>query len=137
MRDLKNLLTPDDRDIINATSGSSWIPKKPREVLLPYVSEEEIKNEEQDELDKRREKAEEVYSGYTDIIKQCKALETTIEERCKNVSASLSSSDKSVKDAMKRVFGTGEKTEITFEQYKACVKALAAINNDLPQPGDK
>lgn len=128
MRDLSKLLNPDDQDVLNASSGINWIPKEGENVLLPYVEE----SEEEDTLSSRRKKTEEVITKYREIIDKCSALEAQIENRCKNVKITLSKQNNMrVVEAMGRVFGI-DTSEITFEQYKQCIKALADINNQLP-----
>jgi DNA polymerase II large subunit len=133
MRDLKTLLHPDDAMILNATQSVNWVPKDPASVLLPYV--EENPKDDITSLEYRRKKAKEVMDGYSNIIEECKKMEATIEDRCKNTVIELS--DKTnlrVMEALTRVFGVKTST-ITFEQYKQCIKALAEINNQLPTPG--
>ena len=136
MRNLKQLLSPDDRDIINSNTEVSWVPKKPREVLLPYIPEST--DVEESELDQRLKIAQEVLSGYQDIITECKELESTIENRCKNISVSLNKQQNLyAMQAMARIFGQGLQEIITFDHYKACIKALADLNNQIPKPEDK
>jgi hypothetical protein len=130
MSDLSKLLNPDDQEVLDATGGTSWVPKNPREVLLPYASEETPK--ELQDIDRRREKAKKVMDEYGKIIDECKRLEARIEQRCKNVKVKLNPAQHlRVMQAMGRAFGQGLQTEITFEQYKVCIKELAKINNEV------
>lgn len=138
MRNIKDILNPNDQDFLNSSRESSWIPKEPKEVLLPYQTAEENFKEEENDIDQRRGKAIKIYNGYSKLIKECEVLEQNIEDQCKTVSVSLDPSNgQRVKEAMARVFGQGLPNSISFDQYKACIKALAAINNNLPNPGDK
>lgn len=132
MRDLKQLLNPDDQDLLSAIPGTSWVPKEPSQVLLPYKEEEDV---DRDSLDYRREKSKEVVDGYSKIINQCKDLEAIIESRCKDVKIPLERKNNlTAITAMTRVFGPNT-IEITFEHYKKCIEALAEINNQMPKPG--
>lgn len=136
MRDLKSLLTPDDFDTVNATADISWLPKEPKEILLPYIPNST--DVEDSKLDQQRKKTKEVLDGYTNIINSCKQVEAQIEERCKQVKVPLSRKKSlRVVEAMARIFGQGEQETISFDQYKACIKALAKINNQIPKPEDK
>ena len=132
MTDLKKILNPDDVETINATGGTSWVPKEPRKVLLPYKAETTV--EEVLDVDKRRQKAKDVVDGYNQLGEECRRLEAEIEERCKDVKITLNRSKHlRVMEAMGRVFGQGLKTEITFEEYKICIQELARLNNQLPE----
>lgn len=136
MRNLKSLLSPNDSEALNASKDISWVPKKPREVLLPYVPNST--DIEESEIDQQRKKAKQVLDEYENIITECKKLEAQIEERCKSVTAPLSKKNNlRVMEAMARVFGQGQQETISFDQYKNCIKALAALNNQLPKPEDK
>lgn len=133
--DIKKLLNPEDQELLQETAGVSWVPKNPRELLLPYMSD--TQNEEEEGIDKNRQKAKEVVDGYTKIIEDCKRLEGEIEQRCKNVKVTLNRGQHlPVIEAVARVFGLGEVEEVTFEMYKICVKELAKIANNtgVPKP---
>ena len=136
MTNLKQLLSADDRDILNASADISWIPKDPKKVLLPYVTNTTAIEE--SELDQKKAKVKEVLDGYDDIIKECKILESKIKGRCKAVSAPISKQyNLRVLEAMRRVFGPGDYESITFEHYEACIRALAIASNQVPRPEDK
>lgn len=128
MPNLKKMLNPGDASIIDATTTINWIPKDPAEVILPYTDKLD-KDPETSEVEERIEWTKEVLDKYTDLGNKCKELEAQIEDRCKAVKTTLNTStDKRVIEAMGRVFGV-ETEEITFEQYKICIKELAKINN--------
>lgn len=132
--DLKRLLNPDDVSLLQENAGVSWVPKEPREVLLPYMSATP-NTEEKSNIEIRREKAKEVVDGYTNIIEQCKKTEAEIEERCKDVTVPLNRGQHlRVIEALGRIFGLGQLEEITFEMYKICMRELAAIGNDTGAP---
>jgi hypothetical protein len=132
MVDLKKILNPDDRDVIDATGGTNWVPKEPRKALLPYKVETTV--EEVLDVDKRREKAKQVVDGYNVIAEECRRVEAELEERCKSVEITLSKGKHlRVMEALGRVFGQGLQTKITFEQYKLCIQELTRINNQLPE----
>lgn len=137
MADLSKLLTPDDKQIIDATGANNWVPPDPREILVPYLPDKESKETKQG-IEGRREKAKQVLDGYADVIAKCKRLEAEIEERCKNVVVDITDpSYYPIRKAMARVFGPGEHKQITFQQYKRCVQELAKTNSNLPKPEDK
>lgn len=133
MSELKSALDPRDLRILDATAERSWLPKDPRELLLPYGSKETAE-EEESEIDLRRRKAKEVYDGYGDIIKKAKVLKDEIAEKCKDVKISLQPKTQSQTiAAVKRAFRT-DGTKITFAMYKAAVEKLAEIsNNAMPK----
>lgn len=134
--DIKTVLNPRDRGILDATSGTSWVPKEPREVLLPYI--EESPEEDREELDSRLEKAKEVYDGYGKIIERTKELRDEIADRCKNVVVTLDPSRHlRVIEAVRRVFGTDGR-QITFQMYQRVIEELSnTTSNSIPNPGDK
>jgi hypothetical protein len=134
--DLKTLLTPRDRHALDATSGSSWVPKEPREVLLPYIEKGPEKDD--TDLDSRRQKAKEVYDGYGKIIETCQELQDEIADRCKNVVVILDPSRHStIIDSVRRVFGTDGR-QITFQMYQRAIEELSAVTgNTIPTPGAK
>jgi hypothetical protein len=133
MSDLKTLLNPDDKDILNAAGAVTWVPKKPREVLLPYVKESSEETVERNSIEDRRRKSQEVIDGYSNIINECLRLEAEITERCKDVSVTLDKkTDLRVMEAMVRIFGQGE--VITFQHYQKCIEALADLNNSAATP---
>ena len=133
--DLTTMLRPKDRQILDQEGPVSWIPKEPRELLLPYVDENPPP--ERNSIDYRRQKAKEVYDGYGKIIEECKEIEDEITKQCKNVKIALDPHrNLRVMEAVKRVFGT-DGTEITFEMYQTCIKALGAVSGqNIPNPAD-
>jgi hypothetical protein len=134
--DLKTVLNPRDRFTLDATSGSSWVPKEPREVLLPYI--EKSPDQTEDDLDTRRTKAKEIYDGYGEIIEQTQELRKQIAERCKAVVVTLDPAKHgAVIAAVKRVFGTDGR-QITFQMYQRAISEMSALSaNNIPAPGDK
>jgi hypothetical protein len=132
--DLKTILSPRDQSILDATTGTSWVPKDPIEPLLPYVGQEATK--EKGGVEERREKAKEIFDQYGKVIENCKELEDEIVERCKNVVVTLDPSQHlRIIEAVQRVFGT-DGTQITFQMYQRCIKELAKVSGDsIPQPG--
>lgn len=137
MADLSKLLTPDDKQIIDATGANNWVPPDPREILVPYMPDKESKETKQG-IEGRRDKAKQVLDGYADIVAKCKRLEAEIEERCKNVVVDITDPNYyPVRKAMARVFGPGEHKQITFQQYKICVQELAKYSSNMPKPEDK
>ena len=134
MPDLKRMLNPNDASFLQENAGVSWVPKEPREILLPYMSATP-NEEEKSDIQTRREKAKEVVDGYTKIIEQCKRVEAEIEERCKDVTVPLNRGQHlRVIEALGRIFGLGQVEEITFEMYKICMRELAAISHDTGAP---
>jgi len=132
MVDIKKLLNPDDKQLLEENSGVSWVPKNPREVLLPYMSD--VPNEEAGDLESRRKKATEVIDGYTKIIEDCIELEAEIEDRCKTVKVPLNTGEHlNVIEAIGRVFGI-QAEEVTFEMYKVCIKELSEVANNTGAP---
>jgi len=136
-RDLKSVLSPKDKDILGGTTGTTWVPDDPREVLYPYIPVEESSFE-KNGLDDRRQKAQQVVDGYKKIEEECEELKAQISDRCKTVVIDLKAQDNlTVIDAVKRVFGTDGKT-ITFQMYQKCIEALNdRTNASLPEPTDK
>jgi len=133
MVDLKKLLNPDDNDLLNESAEISWVPKQPREVLLPYMTDTPL--EEDSDIENRRTKAKEVVDGYTKIIEESKRMEAEIEERCKDVKIPLNRGQHlRVIEALGRIFGIGQVEEITFDMYKTCIRELAKISNDTGAP---
>lgn len=134
---LQDLLKPRDRDILDAQAGTSWIPPDPKELILPYMEEDE--DVDRTSVEFRRKKAKEVYDGYGQIIKECEELAAEIEAQSKDVKVTLDPTRHlSIIKAIKRVFPGSDGTTITFEMYKKCVQALAKTSNDnIPQPGAK
>lgn len=137
MVDLNKLLRPDDREILEGTSGVSWVPKDPREVLLPYMTDvptpEDLKS-----VENRRRKAKEVMDGYSKIIAKCEKTRAEIEQRCKNVTVTLNPSQHlNIIEAIGRLFGI-ETNQITFDMYKQCIEKLAQMTADkVPKLGEK
>ena len=130
MVDIKNkqALDFDDLSALDAVSSVKWIPREPRELILPYTSTEE--ETEETEIDKKRRIAKEVYDGYTELSKKCAVLKQEIEDTCKTVEVTLDlSTQLNVSDAVKRVFGTnGQK--ITFTMYKKAIEKLNELSNN-------
>ena len=135
--DLTAMLRPGDRKILDDTPGVSWIPKDPRDLILPYLEEVE-EDPDKDSLESRRKKAKEVYDGYGKIIEQCKELEDEIEKQSKNVTVKLNPSNNlRIMEAVRRTFGT-DGTKITFQMYKTCVQALGEISGqNIPDLNNK
>lgn len=136
MPSLKKMLNPEDMSAIDATGATNWVPDDPAEVILPYAKQvaQEF-DQDKDQREERLERAKQIVDSYGNIIRQCRELEAEIESRCKAVKVPLNKdTNLRVIEAMGRVFGI-ETAEITFEQYKACLKALADINNAaVPDP---
>jgi len=133
MVDLKKTLNPNDMDVLSASGETSWIPKEPSKILLPYKTE--TTSDDALNVNKRRQKAKEVVDGYNVLGEECRRLEAEIEEKCKDVKITLNKSEHlNVIAALRRVFpNQPSKTEITFEEYKICIQELAKINNQLPE----
>ena len=124
-----------DRNFLGRTPNVSWIPKKPVDLLLPYM-EKEVS--ERSSVDTRRKKAGEIVEGYDKIIEECEKLENEISMRCKDVRVSIGSPNQlRAREACNRVFGCEDIQEITFEMYKMVIHALADRNNAaVPLPGE-
>ena len=135
MRDLKEMLSPRDRSILDAQTGNSWVPRDPREALLPYVGEDPIREE--NKVATQQDKAKEVYDGYGELIETCEELKGEIAERCKNVVVTLNPSEHlSIIKAVRRIFGT-DGTQITFQMYQKCVQEMAKLaDNSIPKPNE-
>ena len=130
MRDVKEVLNPRDTNMLNAKGNSSWVPKNPRELLLPYV--EEIQEEDRTNVESRRKKAKEIYDGYGTLINECKEIRETIAAYCKDVKVKIAANNLPLADAVKRVFGT-DGTEITFEMYNTAIYYINKIaKNNTP-----
>jgi hypothetical protein len=128
MVDIKRLLRPDDKDFINATGATNWVPPNPRDLLLPFIEEPEDLSD----IDKRRQKAKEVYDGYTKLIEECKETEAVVSDRCKDVIIELDESKHfPVIEAIERVFGF-RTTKITFQMYKKCLEEFTKIGSTFP-----
>ena len=136
MRDLKEILSPRDRSILDAQTGTSWVPRDPREVLLPYIVKDPAT--EDNDVDSRQKKAKEIYDGYGKLIQTCEELKKDIAKRCKNVVATLNPQQHlNIMDAVKRIFGT-DGTQITFQMYQKCVQEMAKQADDsIPKPGEQ
>ena len=136
MVDIKRMLDPNDIGILSETGDISWVPKEPRELLVPYV-DQEAADKEKSSIEKRRDKAKKVVDEYTKIINNCKLAEAVIEERCKDVKIPLNRAQHlRVMESLARIFGLGEVQEITFEMYKICIKELAKFANNTGAPHD-
>jgi hypothetical protein len=137
MVDLNKLLHPEDRELMEGQTGVSWVPKEPREVLLPYMSDI-TPEEDRKSVESRRKKAKEVMDGYSKIIAKCASTRAEIEQRCKNVTVKINSSQHlNVIEAIGRLFGI-ETNEITFEMYKQCIEILAQMSaENVPTLGGK
>jgi hypothetical protein len=128
MVDIKRLLRPDDKDFINATAATNWVPPNPRELLTPYMEE----REDLSDVEKRRTKAKEIYDGYSKLIEDCKEAEAVIVERCKDVVVELDESKHfHIIEAIGRVFGI-KTTKITFQMYQRCLEELTKIGSSFP-----
>jgi len=133
MLDLKKTLSPQDVNSLGAQAGVTWVPKDPREMLLPYMSD--VPNDGEQTEDKIRAKAKEVIDGYNTIIKDCERLEATIAERSKDVKVPLTrEKDLRVIEALARIFGLGEVEEITFQMYQVCIRELSLLTNNTGAP---
>lgn len=127
MSDIESILNPRDIKALDATTQNNWIPKEPRELLLPYMDQNPL--EEESDIDKRRKKAKEVYDGYGELIQSSRKLKEEIANTCKDVSITLKpSSEKAAMDAVKRVFGT-DGTKITFQMYRTAIEKLSDLSN--------
>jgi len=135
--DLKRMLKPRDRGILDAQAGTNWIPKNPRELILPYMQED--KEVDRNSIDSRRKKAKEIYDGYGKMIEDCKELEQEIETQCKEVKVTLNpDTHLRVIEAIQRIFPGSDGKIVTFDMYKKCIKALAATGNaNIPTPNNK
>lgn len=124
-----------DRSLLESDSSIKWIPPNPEELLLPYVDQTQLTDEEKTDLEKRRAKGKEVYEQYSNIISECKELENQISDRCKKVSVEIKDRNQlNVLEALGRVFGFGV-NKITFDMYKQCIQELEKINqNNVPSP---
>ncbi len=131
---LKDMLKPRDRGILDAQAGTNWVPPDPRELLLPYI--EKDTEVDRSSIEFRRQKAKEVYDGYGKIIEECEVLEAEIEAQSKNVSVTLNPhTHLRVIEAVRRVFPGMDGQTVTFEMYKKCVQALAQTSNEnIPKP---
>jgi hypothetical protein len=124
MPKLVSMLRPQDRKIIDDVAEVNWVPKDPKELLLPYVDYSDKSNLDRSSLEFRRQKAKEVYDGYGKIIEECKEMEAEIESQCKNVIVTLNpATHLRIMESVRRVFGT-DGAQITFEMYKQCVQKL-------------
>jgi hypothetical protein len=129
MVDINRLLNPDDVEILAGPESINWIPERPRDVILPYI-EKSKKEDDPKGIETRRTQAKEVIDGYGRIIEKCKQMESTIEQRCKNVSVTLNKSEHlRVIDAIGRLFGV-ESEIITFEMYKQCIQRIEELTAD-------
>lgn len=134
MPDLSAMLNPRDRRIIDDSPATNWVPREPRELLLPYMNRD-TSAVDRTSVEFRRQKAKEVYDGYGKIIEKCKQMEDEIEAQCKNCTITLVP-DKHLRimEAVKRVFGT-DGTQVTFAMYKAAVQAFSALSKqNIPNP---
>jgi len=134
MPDLSAMLNPRDRRIIDDSPATNWIPKDPRDLLLPFINEDTTPTD-RASVEFRRKKAKEVYDGYGEIIQRCTQMEEEIEAQCKNVVVTLiPSKHLRIMEAIKRVFGT-DGTKMTFAMYKAAVRAFSEISKkNIPDP---
>lgn len=136
-QNLKKLVSPKDHAILDATATASWVPQKPQELLLPYISQD-TETPKDNSIDARRAKAKTIYDNYGKIIEQCEQLREQISDRCKAVEVTLDpSTHLRVIESVRRVFGT-DGTKITFQMYQRCIEELAKEStNEIPQPGGK
>ncbi len=132
--DLIEILSPRDKNILDATTGTTWVPNDPAEVLLPYV-DESVQDPEKNSTEDRRNKAQQIYDDYGKLSERCEEMKEEIANRCKNVTVDLKSSNNlAVMEAVKRVFGT-DGTKITFQMYQRCIDELAKrSNSSIPTP---
>lgn len=132
--DLKDILSPRDKNILDATTGTTWVPNDPAEVLLPYV-DESVQEPEKNSTEDRRKKAQQIYDDYGKLSERCEEMKEEIANRCKNVTVDIKSSNNlAVIEAVKRVFGT-DGTKITFQMYQRCIDELAKrSNSSIPTP---
>lgn len=129
MRDKTRYFSEKDRQLLEATSKSTWTPEDPRSLLLPYMQEEEPTEE--TDLEKRLRKSQEVLGGYQRLEAKCKETLSEITERCKKVSIPIDQKkDRAVLDAARRIFKR-DVEEITFEMYKQLVHAIAEDGNNV------
>ena len=133
MRDIKSALNPNDIKKIDATAQQNWIPKEPRELLYSYLEEEDA--EASTELDKRRDKANQVYDGYNELAKKANELKQKIALDSKDIKITLNpSNNNSVITAVRRVFGTDGK-QITFQMYQEAIATLSKLSKQgIPTP---
>lgn len=125
----RNNFSERDRNILEATSESTWVPPNPRDLLLPYIEKEDTVQGET-ELERRQRKTIEVMDGYNKIIQDCQEARAKIVERCKNVSVPIDEiNNPAVLEAVRRLFRKDAK-EITFDMYVQVVHALAEVGND-------
>jgi len=133
-QNIKKALNPRDHFILDATANSSWVPKKPVDLLLPYIDEKS--EEENNDIKVRKRKAKEIFDGYGKIIEKTKEIKEEIAARCKNVAITLDPSRSlRVIEAVQRVFG-GDGRQITFQMYQRCIEELAK-SDPIPKPGEK
>lgn len=133
---LSRILNPRDRSILDAQAETVWIPPEPRDLLLPYINEDQGEDDPTG-VSTLQTKAKQVFDDYGAVIERCRTLEMEIEQKCKNVKVPIQTSNKSIADSIKRAFGTNGE-EITFDMYKKCIQALAAIGDgNIPTPDDK
>ena len=132
-----NPLSPKDRQMLRAKAGANWIPPKPADTLLPYIEKNPVDTE-RDSVEARRAKAKKVYDDYGQIMEDCKKLQDDLSKKCKDVKVTLNPADHlNVINALRRVFGFTNISEITFDMYKTIIKALADLENaGIPKPGD-
>lgn len=134
MPDLSTMLNPRDRRIIDDSPATNWVPKDPRELLLPYIDRDTAVVD-RTSVEFRRQKAKEVYDGYGKIIETCTQMEDEIEAQCKNVVVTfVPNKHLRIMEAIRRVFGT-DGTTMTFAMYKAAVKAFSELSKqNIPDP---
>lgn len=119
-----------DRRILSGENQLNWVPPDPAKYVLPYIEAQQEGKIEDGDLEKRKKKTEKVLKDYDKIINQSKKLEKQIEDRCKNVKVRIPEDQADVIDALERVFGLGTR-EITFEQYKICIRELDKLNKSI------
>ena len=129
MQDKTRYFSENDRKLMEATSKSTWTPPDPIKLILPYMPEEENKDE--PDLVKRLRKSREVLDGYQRLEAKCKELREEITERCKDVSISIDpKKDRRILECARRLFKSDVR-EITFEMYKEVVHAMAEAGNNI------
>lgn len=129
MDDKTRYFSEQDRKLLEATSKSTWTPPEPRNLILPFMPEDE-KTEETD-LERRYRKSVEVLEGYQRLEAKCKEIREEITERCKDISITIDpKKDKRILEAARRLFKRNVK-EITFAMYKELVHSMANMGNKM------
>ena len=129
MEDKTRYFSERDRQLLAATSKSTWTPPDPINLIVPFMKEDEVEGE--PDLAKRLRKSREVLEGYQRLEAKCKELREELDERCKNVSVPVDpKKDRRILEAARRLFGRDVR-EITFEMYKNLVHRMAEMGNQV------